>query len=378
MPCVDVVIESPIRRSTRVRQLEGIFDVPAQEKTRLAWSFEAPLEEQPWSVGLIVGPSGSGKTTIARALFGDLLDERPAWTDNAVIDDFDPRMTLQEISDICQAVGFNTIPAWMRPYAVLSNGERFRVELARRLSEHDTIVMDEFSSVVDRQVGKIASHAVQKYVRRTNKRFVAVTCHHDVQDWLQPDWIIEPATGSFRRRSLQRRPQLDIVISPVDYSAWRMFAPYHYMSDELHRSARCFCAFVEDEPAAFAAFLFRPISGAKVMPIMGCSRAVTLPDYQGLGLIFVLLEAVSAAYLCKGLRSRIYPAHPAFVRAADRSRAWRLITRPGMRADINQRADRHTRFVGNMGGRHSAVFEFCGAAMSTDDATRLLSAHRIG
>jgi hypothetical protein len=43
-----------------------------------------------------------------------------------------------------QSVGFNTIPAWMRPFAVPSNGEKFRVEMARRLIEAgDLVTMDE-------------------------------------------------------------------------------------------------------------------------------------------------------------------------------------------------------------------------------------------
>ena len=89
------------------------------------------------------------------------------------------------------AVGFNTIPAWLRPYGVLSNGEKFRVDLARRLLEGgDLIAVDEFTSVVDRQVAKIGSHAVQKWARGKGRQFVAATCHYDLEDWLQPDWVL--------------------------------------------------------------------------------------------------------------------------------------------------------------------------------------------
>lgn len=66
MPTVNVVIDTELKRSTRVRQLESMFDVPAQEKCRLEWNIEMPdLSESDWSVGLIVGPSGSGKSTSA-------------------------------------------------------------------------------------------------------------------------------------------------------------------------------------------------------------------------------------------------------------------------------------------------------------------------
>jgi hypothetical protein len=91
------------------------------------------------------------------------------------------------------------------------------------------IVVDEFTSVVDRQVAKIGSHAVQKHIRKCGKKFVAVTCHYDVFEWLQPDWVLEPATMSFQWRSLQRRPDLAIEVSRVDHAAWKLFAPFHYL-----------------------------------------------------------------------------------------------------------------------------------------------------
>ncbi|MGA8729662.1 MAG: hypothetical protein WB608_13000 [Terracidiphilus sp.] len=79
--------------------------------------------------------------------------------------------------------------------------------LARRLIECGAMVtMDEFRSVVDRQVAKIGAHAVQKFIRRAGTRFVAASCHYDIIEWMQPDWVFEPATMHFARRSLQRRP----------------------------------------------------------------------------------------------------------------------------------------------------------------------------
>ena len=77
-------------------------------------------------------------------------------------------------------------PAWLRPYRVLSNGERFRADLARIVcNAPPRVVVDEFSSVVDRQVAKLGALAFQKAWRRTAGQAVLLSCHYDILDWLE-------------------------------------------------------------------------------------------------------------------------------------------------------------------------------------------------
>lgn len=367
MPSIDFVVETNLCRTSRVKQLEGMFDVPAKEKLRHEWKGEMPIDDRDWRVGLIVGPSGCGKSSIVRHLFGEARVLK--WKSGSVVDDFSKDLSMEDIASACSAVGFNTIPSWMKPYAVLSNGEKFRVDLARRLVEEpDPIVVDEFTSVVDRQVAKIAAHAVQKNIRQGKRRFVAATCHYDVIEWLQPDWVFEPATMSFIWRELQRRPSLDCKIARVPYSAWCVFAPYHYLTAELHRSSRCFGLFVEDVIAAFVAILHRP--HPKVRNIWGISRAVTLPDFQGLGLIFALIDTMGAAYKALGFKLNIYPAHPFFIRSIDRNTNWVLKKRPGQFSASSYSLVK-TRKIG---GRPCAVFSYCGGPMDKQAARRLVEA----
>ena len=101
-------------------------------------------------------------------------------------------LTVEQIQRTFNSVGFATIWPWLKPYHVLSNGERMRVDLARAiLSNNDMIVFDEFTSVVDRTVAKTASAAVSKAIRKTKKQFIAVGCHRDIIEWLEPDWIYD-------------------------------------------------------------------------------------------------------------------------------------------------------------------------------------------
>mgnify|MGYP001589627428 CR=1 FL=1 len=366
MPRLDLVVETTLSRSGRVRQIEAMFDVPASEVTRLSWSAELPLDERPWNIGLITGPSGAGKSTCLRALFGPPVTFE--WAAPSVLDDFAMTSGLEQIAAVCQAVGFNTIPAWLRPFRVLSMGEQFRVMMARTLLEApgDPLVIDEFTSVVDRQVALIAAYAVQKYVRARARRLVAATCHADVEAWLQPDWVFEPATTTFRWRALQRRPELVGVIQRVPYAAWALFSPFHYLTRELHRSARCFGLFVGEQMAAFAALLHRP--HPRVRDIMGISRVVTHPDWQGLGLAFRLMDTLAGMYRAVGKRVHMYPAHPGFIRSFAKSPAWICVKRPGS-FSTRSRGDAR---MGSFGGRPCAVFAYVGPAWPDTRAARTI------
>jgi GNAT superfamily N-acetyltransferase len=106
----------------------------------------------------------------------------------------------------------------------------------------------------------------------------------------------------------------------------------------------------------------------KVDDIMGCSRLVTLPDFQGMGFAMVLIEKVAGAYRAVGKRAHTYPAHPALIRAFDNSPKWRLEKRPGV---FSARAGKNS--TAKMGGRPCAVFEYCGEAMPRTDGERLLA-----
>lgn len=371
---IEFSVSSDIKKTARVAQVESMFDCPLESKTSVSWNFDLPIETDNWQIGAIIGPSGSGKSSVLSRAFGDPTSYE--WGNCAVVDAFDKRFSLSEIVACMSSVGFNTVPAWVRPYSVLSNGEKFRVDLARAVLEtEDTIIVDEFTSVVDRQVAQVGSHAVQKLIRKTKKKLVVASCHYDIVDWLQPDWVLDMATSSFTRRLLQRRPVIDAKVCRVPYSEWSRFSKFHYMSSDLHRAARCFALFVGDKPVAFVGALHRP--HPKADDIMGVSRLVTLPDWQGLGLSFVLVDAVGAAYKKIGKRLHMYPAHPGLIRSYDRSPTWALVAKPGLNgyASVGSSSSlcRGKDMAMGSSGRPSATFRYVGPAMlSTEEAIRFI------
>lgn len=379
---IDFANELQMEPTVRDRMVAGSFDVPYVGQHRVAFDFDAPIESREWSIGAIVGPSGCGKSSVLRRYFGQAIEHE--WDPSkSVVSNIDA--TVSDITAAFSSVGFNTIPAWLRPFHVLSNGEQFRVTLARALIEaaktDAPIIIDEFTSVVDRQVAKIGAHAVQKFVRKTNRKMVVASCHYDIEEWLQPDWVIEPALQALRWRSVQRRPTIDVEIRRAPRSIWSVFAPYHYLTADLHNGAQCFVAYVGGRPAAFAGCLYRPHAIAD--NIAGVSRLVTLPDFQGLGLALCLVDVVASAYAAIGMRLRTYPAHAALIRSFDRTPRWSMCKKAGTFAS---RSGSTAKVLGaktaivqaGYQGRPCAVFEYIGDAMPEQDARRLLQSSTYG
>ena len=184
------------------------------------------------------------------------------------------------------------------------------------------VVFDEFTSVVDRNVARVVSAAIAKGIRagQIGCRFVAVTCHYDVTEWLAPDWVIDMATATFARRRL-RRPPIQLEIFRCRRSAWRMFARHHYLSGALPQDVRCFVALWEGVPVAFCATV--SLIGRKNR--WRISRIVTLPDYQGIGIGMAVAEAVAELHVAQGHRMNVTASHPALIAHCRRSPRWKTV-----------------------------------------------------
>lgn len=349
----DIVIESAVKRSFRVDSLVSVYDCPIDDKQRLQWSCELPDESDQWQIGLIVGPSGSGKTTLAREAYG--LTHVEFEPNTPIIDCILPEEEMLTAASLLGAVGLNVIPSWVRPYHVLSNGEQFRASIAKALTlEAPVVCIDEFTSVVDRSVAKVACNAVQKQVRKGSKRLVAVSCHYDIIDWLQPDWIFDMATNEFQWRSLRRRPPIEAEIRHYKSSeVWNTFGKYHYMNNTLHRSAQCYCVVVDDHPVAIAGMIYQPHTG-NGSTIWSCSRLVTLPDWQGLGIAMQLIDWVGEYYAARGERVHTHPAHSSLIGSFARSPRWKQIKKSGTYTKKSK-----TKGVATQGGRPCATFVYC-------------------
>ena len=375
MPTVDAVVSCPVFDSFRVQQVAGMFDVPLAERAEEHFTVEMPELPDNWQIGLVVGPSGSGKTTIARKLFGEQYYEAGCWpSDSAVIDGVGGS-SIQQATGLFTAVGFSSPPSWVKPYQALSNGEQFRCDLARALASasqenqaDDVVVFDEYTSVVDRRVAQFGSAAVAKGIRRgtIGVRLVAVTCHYDVEAWLEPDWVLDMATGEFHRRRL-RRPQLELALHRCHRRMWERFKRHHYLSGGLSTAARCHVAMWECRPVSFCATL--PLVGRRGRRRI--SRLVTLPDYQGMGIGMRVAEAVGELHRAAGYRLSITASHPAVIAHCRRATSW---------VAVNQmKSGSRSGFVPNYrssAGRSVVSFEYVGTERVDGRKATALSTER--
>lgn len=197
MQSFDIVKTSDLPTSFRASSISGMFDLKAENLTE-RFTGELNLPDT-WQIGCIVGNSGTGKTTIAKHLFPDCYIERFEYdAAKPIVDEMPDGVSVQDIAQAFNSVGFSSPPAWLKPYHVLSNGQKMRADLARCiLSKQNLFVFDEFTSVVDRTVAQVGSFAIQKAIRKTEKQFIAVTCHFDVIDWLLPDWVFDTNSMTF-------------------------------------------------------------------------------------------------------------------------------------------------------------------------------------
>lgn len=264
------------------QELSNAFDFEFTGTTE----FCVPKFEKPnnFNLGLIVGPSGSGKSTLLKKI-GDI--KNITWnSEKAICSHF---QNANDAKDKLGAVGLNSIPAWMKPYHVLSNGEKFRADLAMRIE--DRAIIDEFTSVIDRNVAKSCSHSIQKYIRQKNlKDVVFASCHYDIIEWLQPDWVFDASTETFSVRGLKRRPDITISLIETTVQAWSLFRNHHYLSANINKSARCWIAVWEEVPVGFASIIAFP-SGT-VKNSWREHRTVVLPEFQGLGIGVRISDAI--------------------------------------------------------------------------------------
>jgi ABC-type ATPase with predicted acetyltransferase domain len=189
-----ITLESKIVNDNYTQFLYDSYDIQDKEKTvtEVPIPSKEDMEEMNkdnWNILLICGKSGSGKSTILREIYGDV---KPIEYDHdkCVISQF-PRLSEEETCDLLSSMGLASVPTWLRKPQELSNGERARLDIAKAIYDANggIVVLDEYTSVVNRSAAKSMSFALQRYARQKNLKIIIASCHFDIIEWLQPDYV---------------------------------------------------------------------------------------------------------------------------------------------------------------------------------------------
>lgn len=189
-----IILESKIVNDNYTNFLYESYDIQDKEKTvtEVPIPSKEDVEEMNkdnWNILLICGKSGSGKSTILREIYGDVKPIKYDY-DKCVISQF-PRLSEEEACDLLSSMGLASVPTWLRKPQELSNGERARLDIAKAIYDANggIVVLDEYTSVVNRSAAKSMSFALQRYARQKGLKIIIASCHFDIIEWLQPDYV---------------------------------------------------------------------------------------------------------------------------------------------------------------------------------------------
>lgn len=351
----------PAPTSYRAERVRSMFNATDEQATRFVLDLDLPeLDlDGDWSLGAIIGPSGSGKSSLGRQLWnGEAFHEGYDWTPGApIVDDIARGGDFDTATGALSQAGLGDVPAWLRPFEVLSTGQQFRAEMARTLAEApDRIVIDEFTSVVDRQIAQVGAGAFGKAWRRTGGKAVVLSCHYDILDWLEPDWVIDTATKTFQLASDRegkrrwQRPRIDVEIRLGGWDLWPFFKPHHYLDLPPMVGGKCYVAFVDGEPVAHLGVATKNAAvrhNGRVLQTVEAraSRLVVLPEWQGAGVGVRFLNEVCRMQLAgegvlpgRRMTTQFQTSHPQLCHSLRRSPLWRQVS--GSLAGSNKGASR--------------------------------------
>ena len=235
---------------------------------------------------------------------------------------------MDSVTAALSSVGLGTVPSWLRPYSVLSTGEKFRADLARiLLGNKRKVVIDEFTSVVDRQIARVGAMAFAKAWRRhTGRQAVLLSCHYDIIPWINPDWVLDTEDMSLQRGCLQPRPPITLRIFQTNWSPWPLFEKHHYLKLPHMIAATNYVGLIDGKPVVHCG-----VATTTGMKSARMCRLVVMPEWQGAGVGLRFMNWVADQWLRgnnrydKKMTTLFHTSHPGLA-AALRSRPEWLYT----------------------------------------------------
>lgn len=171
------------------------------------------------------------------------------------------------------------------------------------------------------------------------QKFIAVTCHDDVEQWLMPDWTFNTDTMTFTTNDLaeqkKNRPKINLEIYETSRKReyWEAFRKYHYLNHSINVAAHCYICFANGKLAGFSSIMPQPHPLRK--RLWRIHRTVVLPDFQGIGIAKEMQNAIAVDFRRRGYDVSIVTSNRAMIQSMRGSDKWictaigRKVTRSG-------------------------------------------------
>ena len=214
-------VTAAVRPSPNVMQVAAMFGLGIDEERTIELIPPTDIPVDPHSVVFVTGASGSGKSTLLNLIDdalrpdGDIpfmrFDDPDKPPDVPLVDCFGDA-PLERILHWLSLAGLNDAFVMLRRWAELSDGQRYRFQLAQCMARVTSlsldpeqspskptplavVLADEFAATLDRLTAAVLARNVRKWVNRTPVCFIAATTHDDLLEPFAPDVLVEKHLG---------------------------------------------------------------------------------------------------------------------------------------------------------------------------------------
>lgn len=194
---VDIRFKTRVQRSPRVLDVAEAFGIGLEEKDFVVFD-QLTLSIADGDVVYITGQSGGGKSVLLRELAKQMTARgRSVINLDAIV--FEEIALVDQIGKntddairLMGLAGINDAYLWVRKPSELSDGQRYRLRLAKAIETNAQVwVADEFLAVLDRTSAKVIAFSLQNAARRAGATVLVATTHTDMVGDLYPSLVVE-------------------------------------------------------------------------------------------------------------------------------------------------------------------------------------------
>ena len=186
--------ETQTKCTDRVIEVAEAFGLGLDDKKFVLYD-NIQIDVNDGDVIYINGQSGSGKSVLLKELASEMqkTGKKVANIESVVFSPTEPVIAqvgrgMHEAIDLLSKTGINDAYILIRKPGELSDGQRYRLQLAKLIEEDaDVWVADEFGAVLDRVTAKAVAFNMQKVARKLGKTLIVATTHTDLKEELAPD-----------------------------------------------------------------------------------------------------------------------------------------------------------------------------------------------